>query len=68
MLENTNAFKIPALRGIEQTAPYFHDNSAKTLEDVAKHYARFFDVVTRGAIQLKDQDQQDLVAYLKLLK
>ena len=37
--ENLNAFKIPTLWGVAQTAPYFHDNSAKTLEDVVKHYA-----------------------------
>ncbi len=38
-IEHVNAFKISALRGIRRTAPYFHDNSAKTLEDVAGHYA-----------------------------
>jgi cytochrome c peroxidase len=65
---NTNAFKISALRGIEKTAPYFHDNSAKTLEDVAAHYTLFFNFVTGGAIQLTKQDEQDIVAYLKLLK
>jgi cytochrome c peroxidase len=27
-------FKIPMLWGVANTAPYFHDNSAKTLEDV----------------------------------
>lgn len=68
LLANTNAFKISALRGINQTAPYFHDNSAKTLEDVAAHYALFFRVVSGGLIQLTAQDQQDIVAYLKLLK
>ncbi len=65
---NTNAFKISALRGIKQTAPYFHDNSAKTLEDVAAHYARFFAFVSGGFIQLTPQDQQDMVAYMKLLE
>ena len=30
---------IPALRGISNTAPYFHNNSATTLEDVVDHYA-----------------------------
>ncbi len=67
-LENTNAFKISPLRGIARTAPYFHDNSAKTLEDVAAHYALFFNVVTSGAIDLTQGDQQDIVAFLKLLR
>jgi cytochrome c peroxidase len=66
-LQNVNAFKISPLRGIERTAPYFHDNSAKTLEDVAAHYATFFAVVTQGFIVLTPQDQKDMVAYMKLL-
>jgi len=31
--EDTGAFKTPTLRDIANTAPYFHDGSAKTLED-----------------------------------
>ena len=65
--ENTDAFRISQLRGIRHTAPYFHDNSAKTLEDVAAHYAKFFDFVTGGFIVLSEQDQADIVAFLKLL-
>jgi cytochrome c peroxidase len=30
------------LRGIGRTAPYFHNNSAATLEDVLDHYEAFF--------------------------
>ena len=66
-LENVNAFKISQLRGIRRTAPYFHDNSAGTLEDVAAHYAQFFSVVTGGVIVLTPQDQRDIVAFMKLL-
>jgi cytochrome c peroxidase len=66
-LENVNAFKISPLRGISRTAPYFHDNSAQTLEAVAAHYALFFNIVTGGAIVLDAQDQADMVAYMKLL-
>ena len=66
-LEHVNAFKISPLRGIRRTAPYFHDNSAKTLEDVAAHYALFFQIVTGGFINLTAQDQADIVAYMKLL-
>jgi cytochrome c peroxidase len=66
-IANLNAFKISPLRGIRLTAPYFHDNSAKTLEDVAKHYAAFFSFVTGGGLVLTPQDQADLVAYMKLL-
>ena len=66
-LEHVNAFKISALRGIRHTAPYFHDNSAKTLEDVAAHYAKFFLAASGGRIVLTPQDQQDIVAFMKLL-
>jgi hypothetical protein len=30
------------LRGISRTAPYFHNNSAATLEEVLDHYDAFF--------------------------
>ena len=33
---------VPGLRGISKTAPYFHNNSAATLEEVVDHYIEFF--------------------------
>jgi len=72
-----NAFKISPLRGIRKTGPYFHDNSAKTLEDVAEHYRQFFLIVSDApdddpdqgpVIVLTDQDKKDIVAFLKLLE
>jgi cytochrome c peroxidase len=35
-------FDIPQLHGISRTAPYFHNNSAATLEDVLTFYQAFF--------------------------
>jgi cytochrome c peroxidase len=35
------AFDVPPLRGIANTAPFFHDNSAETLRDVVDIYSRF---------------------------
>ena len=32
---------MPGLRGIRKTAPYFHNNSAGTLEEVVDHYIAF---------------------------
>ena len=32
-------FKVPTLRNIALTAPYMHDGSAKTLEEVLDHYS-----------------------------
>jgi cytochrome c peroxidase len=74
--DNVNAFKIPTLWGVGKTAPYFHDNSARTLEDVVAHYNKFFEVASDfdgpgprpPLIVLTPDDQADIVAYLKLLK
>ena len=66
-LEHLNAFKISPLRGIRHTAPYFHDNSAKTLADVAAHYTRFFSVASGGLITLTPRDERDIVAFMTLL-
>lgn len=66
--QDANAFKITSLRGVRRTAPYFHDNSARRLEDVAAHYARLFaEFDPRNPVILTAQDQSDIVAYLKLL-
>jgi cytochrome c peroxidase len=35
-------FDIPALRGLRNTAPYFHNNTAPTLEAMVDHYIEFF--------------------------
>ncbi|MEA3177890.1 MAG: hypothetical protein QOI59_1413 [Gammaproteobacteria bacterium] len=40
--DDWNKFDIPSLRGISKTAPYFHNNSAATLEEVVDHYTAFF--------------------------
>jgi hypothetical protein len=60
-------FKIPTLWGVKKTAPYFHDNSAKTLEEVAAFYTNMF-ANTDPAVQLTPQDEADMVAYMKLLR
>ncbi|HNR92700.1 MAG TPA: hypothetical protein PKO41_09770 [Dokdonella sp.] len=66
-----NIFKINSLRFIGHTSPYFHDNSAATLEEVVDHYDRFFRAgfgFTQPAsrIELSAQDKADIVAYMKL--
>ena len=73
--DHLNAFKISQLRGIRHTAPYFHDNSARTLDDVAEHYRKFFLIVSDPdgpgpegpLIVLTERDKKDIVAFLKLL-
>ena len=73
---NVNAFKTPSLWGAPTTAPYFHDNSAKTLDDVAAHYNLFFSLTSDPdgpgpvppLLSLTPQDQKDIAAYMRLLK
>jgi cytochrome c peroxidase len=64
-----NRFDVPQLRGINRTAPYFHDHRARTLEEVVKHYQTFFFFinVVRGLPLplIDDADIAPIVAYMK---
>jgi len=40
--DDWNKLDAPGLRGLRNTAPYFHNNSADTLEEVVDHYIEFF--------------------------
>jgi cytochrome c peroxidase len=64
-----NRFDIPQLRGINQTAPYFHDHRAQTLEEVVRHYQRFFEFINevRGfpLPKIPDEDVEPIVAYMR---
>lgn len=66
------AFKTPTLRGLEFTAPYMHDGSLPTLEDVVEFY-RLGGIenshldVDMEPIELSEQDAANLVAFLKAL-
>ncbi len=41
-------FKAPTLRNIEKTAPYMHDGSIATLEEVIEHYSAGGRTITSG--------------------
>ncbi|HEX6852175.1 MAG TPA: cytochrome c peroxidase [Candidatus Polarisedimenticolaceae bacterium] len=62
IVETVNAFEIPQLRGIKNTAPYFHDNSAETLEQVVDHYVEFL-----PDIRITEEEKADLLAFLETL-
>ena len=53
---------------MKKTTPYFHDNSAKTLEELAAFYANMFADNPEFPVQLTAQDEADMVDYLKLLE
>lgn len=55
-------FKVPSLRNIEHTYPYFHDGSVWKLEDAVRIMAK-----TQLGKELTDQQVKDIVAFLKAL-
>jgi len=71
-LADLGKFKTPTLRNIALTAPYMHDGSMKTLEEVIEHYDkggdknRFIDAKI-FPLHLTQQEKADLVAFMKAL-
>ncbi len=55
-------FKVPMLRNVALTAPYFHDGQVKTLEQAVKLMAKY-----QLGEDLKPQETQAIVAFLKSL-
>jgi len=68
--KDTGAFKTPTIRNVALTAPYMHDGSQKTLEEVVEWYAKgghpnkFLDPKIKK-LDLTDQDKKDLVEFMK---
>jgi cytochrome c peroxidase len=70
--EDRGAFKTPSLRNVALTAPYMHDGSIATLEDVVEFYDRGGDGAPNTSkliykLDLTSQEKKDLVAFLKTL-
>jgi cytochrome c peroxidase len=61
------AFDTPALRGLVDSAPYLHDGSAATLEDVLPSMLRASAAATASPTVLSATEQQALVEYLRSL-
>ncbi|WP_122036371.1 cytochrome-c peroxidase [Aliivibrio sp. EL58] len=57
-----NRFKVPTLRNIALTAPYFHDGSADTLDDAVAAMAQY-----QVGVTLSKSEVADINAYLKTL-
>jgi cytochrome c peroxidase len=56
------SFKVPSLRNIEMTGPYFHDGSAKTLEDAVGMMGKH-----QLGLDLSPDEVRSIVAWLKSL-
>lgn len=68
--KDRGAFKTPTLRNVELSAPYMHDGSQETLEDVVEWYNKgghpnehLSDKIKK--LNLTDQEKQDLVAFMR---
>src|SRR6185295_6234077 len=59
--QDIGRFKGPTLRALAARAPYFHNGSAKDLNEVVRFYN------DRFGIGFTDQERDDLVAFLKAL-
>jgi cytochrome c peroxidase len=55
-------FRVPTLRNVARTAPYFHDGSAKTLPDAVRMMGKH-----QLGIDLKDAETTSIVAWLESL-
>ena len=55
-------FKVPGLRNVEHTWPYYHDGTRETLEDAVRDMAIF-----QSDVDLSQQETEAIVAFLKSL-
>lgn len=60
-MEDVGFFEVPSLRGIRHTAPYFHDNSLNTLQEVVDHYNGNF------GFGLTGRRLEEIIAFLETL-
>ena len=70
---DSGKFKVPSLRNVALTHPYMHDGRFYTLDMVLEHYSS--GIVQNGrldtrlseALQLTEQEKQDIIAFLHTL-
>ncbi len=60
--ESMHEFRVPSLRNVALTAPYFHDGSAATLEDAVKVMVKY-----QLGRPMPSNDLRDVVLFLKTL-
>jgi hypothetical protein len=69
--EDVGRFKVPQLRGVKHNAPYFHDNSAFSLEEVVDYFnSNAYNRSKDGSkfpIHLDAHQRADLLAFLAIL-
>ncbi|MFQ5518575.1 MAG: cytochrome B6, partial [Mariprofundus sp.] len=55
-------FKVPSLRLVTLTPPYFHDGSTEKLEDAIRIMGRY-----QLALKISDADIASIIAFLRTL-
>ncbi|HZW26781.1 MAG TPA: cytochrome-c peroxidase [Gallionella sp.] len=60
--EDRHVFKVPSLRNVAVTQPYFHDGSARTLSDAVRVMGKY-----QLGKDLSDEDVRLIVAFLSTL-
>ncbi len=60
--EDRHVFKVPGLRNVARTAPYFHDGSSDRLEDAVTRMGRY-----QLGLELSGEDVAAIVSFLKTL-
>lgn len=70
--EDIGKFKVPSLRNIEITAPYMHNGSISSLEEVIEHYAsggknHFNKSELITGFSITDDEMDNLIHFLKSL-
>jgi len=71
--QDTGAFKTPTLRDIEKSAPYFHDGSARTLEEAVDTMLgggkpnQYLDKKNLEPHKLLPEQREDLLNFLRSL-
>ncbi len=55
-------FKVPGLRNVEHTWPYYHDGTRETLEDAVKDMGLY-----QSGVELTDDQVNKIVSFLKTL-
>ncbi len=70
--EDRYKFRVPTLRNVELTAPYMHDGSIKSLDEVVAYYNAGGSGDPQKDARIKplgltEEEQKQLVAFLKSL-
>jgi len=60
--EDLYAFRVPSLRNVALTAPYFHDGAVPTLDEAIQVMGRF-----QLGREIPPRDRQDIAAFLQSL-